>query len=55
MYDDQLVTDWPQARIHPEYYNKIGDLALLHNKTFNAELHMLLGVLLNEMNKELKT
>lgn len=47
LYDDNLVSSWPVARIHPNYYERIGELALLHGRTFNNELQLLLGTLLD--------
>lgn len=48
-YDDNLVTNWPMVRVHPVYYNKLGELALLHKTTLNSELHLLLGTLFEAM------
>jgi hypothetical protein len=56
LYDDNLVTNWPQVRVHPVYYDRIGELALRDGKTINSEVHLLLGTLLEAIEeKELET
>lgn len=52
LYDDNLVTNWPQVRVHPVYYDKIGELALLNGRAINSEVHLMLGALLEALDKK---
>lgn len=49
LYDDGMVREWPQGRIHPKHYARIIRLSEALGKTFNATLYTLLNTILDEV------